>query len=71
MQAFYNWFFPAVWIAFLLYWQIAATGAKATTRLEPAASRILRSLAFLIAIALFFVPANRIPWIDTRLLPNP
>ncbi len=71
MQAFYNWFFPAVWIAFLLYWQIAAGGAKTTTRIEPATSRILRSLAFLIAIALFFVPQNRIPWIDLRLLPNP
>jgi protein-S-isoprenylcysteine O-methyltransferase Ste14 len=71
MQAFYNWFFPAVWIAFLLYWQIAAFGAKATTRLEPVLSRVLRTLAFLIAIGLFFIPERVGPWLFLRVLPNP
>ncbi|MGA8162513.1 MAG: isoprenylcysteine carboxylmethyltransferase family protein [Acidobacteriaceae bacterium] len=71
MLAFYNWFFPAVWIAFLLYWQIAAFGAKATQRLEPAISRVLRTLAFLIAISLFFIPQRLAPWLFLRLLPNP
>ena len=71
MLAFYNWFFPAVWITFLLYWQIAATGAKTTTRIEPALSRVLRTLAFLVAIGLFFVPEVHVPWLFLRLLPNP
>lgn len=71
MLLFYNWFFPAVWIAFLLYWQIAATRAKTTTRLEPAFSRVLRTIAFLIAIALFFIPERLVPWLFWRLLPNP
>jgi protein-S-isoprenylcysteine O-methyltransferase Ste14 len=71
MQAFYNWFFPAVWIAFLVYWQITAIGAKATQRLEPAASRVLRSLAFLVAIALLMVDRIPVPWLYQRFLPNP
>ncbi|MGA7523255.1 MAG: isoprenylcysteine carboxylmethyltransferase family protein [Acidobacteriaceae bacterium] len=74
MLAFYKWFFPAVWVVFLIYWQIAwqiAAGAKATTRLEPALSRVLRTLAFLVAIGLFFVPKMQAPWLFLRLLPNP
>ncbi len=68
MQAFYNWFFPALWIVYLIYWQIAAAGAKATTRIESLPSRIARSIVFLAAIALFFVPPNRIPLIDRHFL---
>ncbi|MFZ0633312.1 MAG: isoprenylcysteine carboxylmethyltransferase family protein [Acidobacteriaceae bacterium] len=71
MEAFYNWFFPVVWIAFLLYWQIAAVGAKTTQRLEPALSRVLRTLAFLIAIALFFFDRLPVPWLYRRFLPSP
>jgi protein-S-isoprenylcysteine O-methyltransferase Ste14 len=68
MQAFYNWFFPALWIAYLIYWQIAAAGAKATTRIESLPSRITRSIVFLVAIALFFVPPHSIPFIDRHFL---
>ena len=39
---FYESFFPVLWIVFVLYWQIKAADTKATQRLEPAASRILR-----------------------------
>src|ERR1700757_3832518 len=52
MLWFYEFFFPVVWIFFVLYWQIKAADTKATQRLEPAASRILRALAFLIVIIL-------------------
>jgi hypothetical protein len=52
LSLFYNWFFPALWVIFLLYWQLASQGAKSTERLEPLVSRLLRSLAFLLAIAL-------------------
>jgi protein-S-isoprenylcysteine O-methyltransferase Ste14 len=55
----YESFFPVVWIAFLIYWQIKATNTKATQRLEPAASRILRVFIFLIAIVL--LSTTRIP----------
>lgn len=46
MLWFYDLFFPAVWIAFLIYWQVKAANTKTTQRLEPAASRILRVLVF-------------------------
>lgn len=59
MLSFYELFFPAVWIAFLLYWQIKAINTKTTQRLEPAASRILRVIVFVVAIAL--VSTTRIP----------
>jgi protein-S-isoprenylcysteine O-methyltransferase Ste14 len=67
---FYEFFFPAIWIAFLLYWQIKAFNAKITQRLEPASSRILRSLAFLVAIALLTVPRIPLPWLYFQLWPQ-
>jgi hypothetical protein len=59
----YEGFFPVVWIAFLLYWQIKAINTKTTQRLEPAASRLLRVLIFLIAIALLSIPRIPLPWL--------
>jgi protein-S-isoprenylcysteine O-methyltransferase Ste14 len=56
---FYESLFPVLWIAFLIYWQIKAVGTKTTQRLEPAASRIVRALTFLIAIVL--LSTTRIP----------
>jgi protein-S-isoprenylcysteine O-methyltransferase Ste14 len=70
MILFYEWFFPVVWIGFLLYWQLKAIGSKATTRLEPAASRILRSVVFLAAIALLCVPHIPLPWLYRTILPE-
>lgn len=56
MALFYNWFFPVVWILFLLFWQVKASDTKATTRLESPASRVVRSIVFLAAIVLLSVP---------------
>ena len=65
----YKSFFPVVWIAFLLYWQIKATDTKTTQRLEPAASRILRVLPFLIAIVLLSTTRIPLPWLYLQLWP--
>jgi len=70
MIVFYEYFFPAVWIAFLLYWQIRAQDTKATQRLEPAASRIVRALAFLVAIALLMMGRIPLPWLYRPILPE-
>ena len=70
MLWFYEAFFPAVWIVFLVYWQIKAFNTKTTQRLEPVASRILRVLIFLIAIALLSIPRIPLPWIYVQLWPN-
>ncbi len=70
MLWFYESFFPAVWILFLLYWQIKAAKTKTTQRLEPAASRILRVVIFLIAIALLSIPRIPLPWLYLQLWPS-
>ncbi len=70
MLWFYESFFPVLWIAFLLYWQIKAADTKTTQRLEPAASRILRALTFLIAIVLLSTTRIPLPWLYLKLWPT-
>ena len=70
MLWFYESFFPVVWIVFVLYWQIKAADTKATQRLEPVASRILRVLIFLIAISLLSIPHIPLPWLYVQLWPQ-
>ena len=70
MLWFFESFFPVVWIAFLLYWQIKAAGTKTTQRLEPAASRILRALTFLILIVLLSTTRIPLPWLYRQLWPS-
>jgi hypothetical protein len=65
----YESFFPVVWIVFVLYWQIKAADTKATQRLEPAASGILRVLIFLIAIVLLSIPRIPLHWLYVQLWP--
>jgi protein-S-isoprenylcysteine O-methyltransferase Ste14 len=69
MLLFYESFFPVVWIAFLLYWQIKAINTKTTQRLEPAASRTLRVFIFLIAIVLLSTTRVPLPWLYVQLWP--
>jgi protein-S-isoprenylcysteine O-methyltransferase Ste14 len=61
---------PAIWIAFLLYWRLKARHTKATQRLEPVASRIVRSVVFLSAIALLVLPRIPLPWLYRPFLPS-
>src|SRR5580698_1095933 len=70
MLWFYESFFPVIWIAFLLYWQIKAINTKATKRLEPAASRILRVFIFLIAFVLLWSTRIPLPWLYLQLWPR-
>jgi protein-S-isoprenylcysteine O-methyltransferase Ste14 len=69
MLWFYESFFPVVWIAFLIYWQIKADDTKTTQRLEPAASRILRVLTFPIALVLLSTTRIPLPWLYLPLWP--
>lgn len=68
MALFYNGFFPVVWIVFLLYWQIKASDAKATTRLESPVSRVIRSIVFLAAIVLLSAPNLPAPFLYQPIL---
>jgi protein-S-isoprenylcysteine O-methyltransferase Ste14 len=67
MLWFFDAFFPVLWIVFLLYWQIKAVNTKTTSRLEPAASRILRALVFLIVIVLLSTTWIPLPWLYLQL----
>ncbi len=69
MLWFYESFFPVVWIAFLLYWQIKATNTKTTERLEPAASRILRVFVILVVIVILSTTRIPLPWLYLQLWP--
>jgi len=66
---FYEAFFPVLWIAFLVYWQIKAIGTKTTQRLEPAASRIVRALTFLIVIVVLSTTRIPLRWLYFQLWP--
>jgi protein-S-isoprenylcysteine O-methyltransferase Ste14 len=70
MLWFYESFFPAVWIAFLLYWNIKAIHAKTTQRLEPLLSRIFRLLTYVIAILLLAIPSIPLPSLYVQLWPS-
>src|SRR5215467_3239300 len=70
MHWFFKSFFPAVWIVFLLYWQIRALGTKTTQRIEPAGSRIMRALALLIVIVLLSTTRIPLPWLYRQLWPS-
>jgi protein-S-isoprenylcysteine O-methyltransferase Ste14 len=69
MLWFYESFFPVLWIAFLVYWRIKAVGTKTNQRLEPLGSRILRLVAFLIAIALLSTARIPFHWLYLQLWP--
>ncbi|HTZ83388.1 MAG TPA: isoprenylcysteine carboxylmethyltransferase family protein [Candidatus Acidoferrales bacterium] len=70
MLWFYEFFFPAVWIAFLLYWRIKAVGAKANQRRESAASGIVRALTFVVVIILLLTTRIPLPWLYRQLWPS-
>src|ERR1700739_86115 len=63
----YESFFPVLWIAFFVYWQIKAANTKTPQRLEPAASPILRVFIFLIAIILLSTPRIPLRWLYLQL----
>ena len=59
----YEAFFPAVWIAFLVFWRIKAFHTKKTERVEPAGSRILRVLIIAISVVLLSTTRIPLPWL--------
>jgi protein-S-isoprenylcysteine O-methyltransferase Ste14 len=60
MHILYEYLFPVLWIAYLLFWQIMAANVKATQRMEPVASRVRRTVLFFAGVALLIEP-NHLP----------
>ena len=69
MLWFYKSFFTVVWILFFVYWQIRAAHTKTTQRVEPVASRVLRIVICVIAIALLLPMRIPLPWLYVQLWP--
>jgi protein-S-isoprenylcysteine O-methyltransferase Ste14 len=69
MLWFYESFFPLVFVIFCVYWRIRSSHTKSTQRVEPVASRILRSFICLIAIALLLTTHIPLPWLYLQLWP--
>ncbi|MGC1461107.1 MAG: isoprenylcysteine carboxylmethyltransferase family protein [Terracidiphilus sp.] len=69
MLLFYKSFFPVAWVIFFVFWQIKSINTKTTQRLEPAASRLLRVLIFLVAITLLLPIHIPLPWLYLQLWP--
>ena len=53
MIAVYRFLFPALWVAWLLYWFISAAGTKTTVRHESLRSRLSYLAPLCVAIWLF------------------
>ena len=69
MRLVYDYLFTALWIAFFVYWQIMAIRVKATQRLEPIASRVLRVLMFGSGLILISFPLPA-AWLNLLLWPQ-
>lgn len=69
MRWLYEFLFPAIWIAFLVYWRIAPAGSKAARRLEPASMRATRVVLFACAIGVLVVHPLPFGWLYRQLYP--
>ena len=65
----YVFYFPAVWIAYSIYWWAISRGVKANERIEPGASRLLRLVLMLTSIALLALPDFPLSPLNLRFVP--
>ena len=66
MRAFYDHSITALWMAWVIYWCVAAIGAKATRRRESAASRLMHLVPLFLGIGLLLSPHLAEGWIAAR-----
>ena len=69
MRAFHQYSIDVLWLAWLLYWCVAAVGAKATRRREGIASRLSHIVPLALGIVLLSV-RTPIDWLEARVLPR-
>lgn len=72
MSLIHSYLFPAMWIAYIVYWRSMATAADAqpNDRMEASSSRLLRLVLLLAAVALLALRSTGIPLLDRRFLPD-
>lgn len=69
MGLFYAYLFPAMWIAYMLYWRAMAEDVKVNERIEPAGSRLGRAALMFSGVLLLVMPRLPLPWLNQRFLP--
>jgi protein-S-isoprenylcysteine O-methyltransferase Ste14 len=70
MQIVYNWLFPILWLAYLVYWWAKSSRVKATERRESAPSRLVRLVSIVCAVLLLWLPSVPLPLLGVRFLPS-
>ena len=61
--------FPAMWLAYAIYWRAMAADVKSDERREDAGSRLQRFILMILAIVLLGVPSIQLSVLDRRFLP--
>ncbi len=69
MAVIYDYLFPAMWLVYTAYWWAISTDVKETTRREPGASRFVRMVLLLGALALLWLPSVPVAVLNKRFLP--
>ena len=64
----YRWLIPALWLAWVVYWGLAAHGAKTTARREPWTSRLSHIMPLMLGIWLQSVPTPGWPSLDRHIV---
>lgn len=70
MRWVYHYLYPAMWIAFMVYWRIAAAGTKATRKLESMPLRVFRVTLWSVALAILIIQPLPAHWLDRQLYPR-
>ena len=70
MHAIYAWLIPAIWLAWALYWCVAAFAAKPVRRKESIVSRLSHGVPLTLAILLLTSSRFAGAILDTRFLPS-
>jgi protein-S-isoprenylcysteine O-methyltransferase Ste14 len=70
MRLFYQQAFNVVWLAWLIYWGVAAISTKRTRYRESVPSRLLHIVPLILGIALLVVPRIAGTWLTLRFLPR-
>jgi protein-S-isoprenylcysteine O-methyltransferase Ste14 len=70
IRRFHEFSIPALWTVWLIYWGIAAIGAKQTRREESSASRLSHMLPLALGVGLLATQRVPFDWLATRFIPN-
>lgn len=66
----YKYLFPAMWIAYSLYWWAISKNVKETQRRESGTSRLVRLVLIVCAFALVWLSSVPLPFLNERFLPS-